>query len=88
MGGKKVVGALRADSFIQVYRWVMKRPILWLWGRYGDTTVDEKAGLLAQLRGALTWRLYDVALLLAVFYPIMALVGWWIWNGQAGKLVG
>ena len=63
----------------------MTRPIMILWDRY-CVPVTEQAGVVEMIRGALTWRTYDVALRLAVFYPIMSMLLWWIAKGQAGQI--
>ncbi len=85
-----IAGTLRKANFTQVYTFTTKRRLDWLWTRLCDP-VDDDAGFLATFRAALTWRLYDRALLIAVTYPILLLVGWWIvggwsWEGHDAKI--
>ena len=64
-----------------------ERVIALIWPQVCDEVADD-AGLVVTFRAALTWKLYDRALLFAVAYPIFLLVGFWIFSfpAQDGKL--
>jgi hypothetical protein len=82
-----LAGTLRKSTYTQIYTTLTKRLVMRLWARFCDPT-DDRAGVPTLLRAALTWRLYDAALLIAVAYPIMLLVGQWIVTGQDGRIGG
>lgn len=50
--------------------------------------LPKGAGPFRAIRGALTWKTYDLALLLAVAYPILSMVMVWLVFGEAAKLGG
>ena len=81
-------GTLRKGTFTQIYTATTRKGLTWLWSRYCDEP-PENAHLPATFRAALTWRLYDTAMLIAVAYPILLLVGWWIagFDGRLGSVV-
>jgi len=82
---KFLSGTLRKSTYTQIYTGLVGRSHDRLWSAYCDP-VDRGAGLPAMFRAALTWRLYDRALLLAVIYPILLPVLWWLVTGQAAQL--
>lgn len=84
-GRMKVAQSLQHPTFTQVYTYFAKGPVGWLWVRFADPVAND-AGLWSLLKGALTWRILDLAMLLAVAYPILSMVFWWIANGRDGRL--
>lgn len=58
---------------------------MWVWNRQCDPA-DDKASWPQLFRAAMTWRLYDTALLVAVAYPLLLLVGQWAVTGDEGQL--
>jgi len=82
---KFLSGTLRKSNFTQIYTTLARRNVMGIWNRLCDPASDA-ASLPAFLRAALTWRLYDVALLLAVAYPILFLVGQWVVTGAEGRV--
>ena len=82
---KWLAGTLRRSTYTQIYTTLTRRLLTPLWSRYCDLAPD-KAPWPTQFRAALTWRLYDRALLIAVAYPILLLVGQWIVTGGEGRV--
>jgi hypothetical protein len=80
-----IAGTLRKSTFTQVYTTLTRRTLTQLWSRFCDP-VPETAPATQVFRAALTWRLYDSALLIAVAYPILLPVGWWLITGQDARL--
>lgn len=78
-------GTLRKSTYTQIYITLTRRLLTPLWNRYCHL-IFEKAPWPNQFRAALTWRLYDRALLIAVAYPILLLVGQWVWTGNEGRM--
>ena len=78
-------GTLRKSTYMQIYTTLTKRLVTRLWARLCDPA-EDRAGVVALLRAALTWRLYDAALLIAVAYPIVLPVGQWIVTGAEGRI--
>ncbi|MFZ5710721.1 MAG: hypothetical protein ACOY4T_13765 [Pseudomonadota bacterium] len=56
-----------------------------LWKRYG-TSAEGSLSLIVSFRRSLTWKLYDAAMLVAVVYPTLVLVGWWIITGDEARI--
>lgn len=79
-------GTLKHRNYTQIYRTLVARTHRRVWDAYCDADLPDNASLLATFRGALTWKLYDKALLLAVAYPIVLPVLWWLASGQAAQL--
>ena len=84
-------GTLRTRHYTQVYRLVARRLNDWVWRRVGRMRVlpdgteappSEAASPFQLLRTALTWRLLDRALFVAVAYPIIALILPWLLGGD------
>ncbi|MEM6825848.1 MAG: hypothetical protein AAF566_12125, partial [Pseudomonadota bacterium] len=75
-----IAGTLKRTNFTQIYIAATRRRLDWVWTRLCDP-VGDQAGVGATFRAALTWRLYDRALLIAVVYPILLLIGAWIYGG-------
>jgi hypothetical protein len=80
-----LAGTLRHSNYTQIYTRLTRGGVLWIWGRLCDPA-DDRASWPTLFRAALTARLYDKALLLAVAYPIMLLVGQWIVTGAEGRI--
>lgn len=80
-----LVGTLRHSKYTQIYTRLTRGGVLWVWSRLCDPA-DDKASWPALFRAALTTRLYDKALLLAVAYPILLLVGQWVVTGAEGRI--
>ena len=85
-------GTLRTRHYTQVYRYVARRLNDWVWRRVGRMRVlpngtkappPEIIPLPALLRAALTWRLLDRALLIALAYPLLALLLPWLLGREA-----
>lgn len=83
---------LKHPRYTQVYLSIARPVNDWVWRRVGvmqagpdgtERPLSERLRLPALLRGALTWRLVDRALLLAVLYPIVALLVPWLLGGDA-----
>ena len=81
-------GTIRKSTFTQLYTSATRKPLNWLWNRYCET-LPENVGLLTTFRFAQSWKLYDTALLVAVVYPILLLLIWWIagFDGKLGAVV-
>ncbi|TVR47686.1 MAG: hypothetical protein EA386_07000, partial [Rhodobacteraceae bacterium] len=82
---KFLAGGLRRSTYTQIYTTLTRRLLTPLWTRLCDPAPD-KAPWPTQFRAALTWRLYDRALLIAVAYPILLLVGQWVVTGNEGRV--
>lgn len=82
---KFLAGTLRKSSFTQIYTALTRRNVIWLWGKLCDPAGDRD-GWPTLFRAALTWRLYDTALLLAVVYPLALLTAQWILTGEDGRV--
>jgi hypothetical protein len=82
-----MAGTLRKSTYTQIYTTLTRRQVTALWNRLCDP-VAEKAGIIPLFRAALTWRLYDTALLIAVAYPILLPVGQWVVTGAAARIGG
>lgn len=82
---KFLAGTLRKSTFTQIYTTLARRNVMGLWIRLCDTAPDN-APTATLFRAALTWRLYDVALRLAVAYPILLIVGQWVVTGAEGQV--
>ncbi|WP_428696394.1 hypothetical protein [Stappia sp.] len=80
-----LAGTLRHSNYTQIYTRLTRGGVLWIWGRLCDPA-DDKASWPLLFRAALTTRLYDKALLLAVAYPILLLVGQWVVTGAEGRI--
>lgn len=76
---------LAAPAFKQVYRWVTQPPFARLWHSL-CAPAPARSSAPATLRAALTARLFDRALLIAVAYPICLPILIWLASGQAAKL--
>ncbi len=75
-----IAGTLKKRSFTQIYTFTTRRWHTRLWDALCDPD-DDTAGIVRTFWAALTWRLYDRALLIAVAYPILLLVGQWVAGG-------
>jgi len=80
-----LAGTLKHSRYTQIYTYLTKSGVDRIWDSVCDP-VDEKASWPTLFRAALTWRLYDKALLFAVAYPIMLLVGQWVATGSEARL--
>ncbi|WP_343755424.1 hypothetical protein, partial [Rhodovulum strictum] len=80
-----LAGTLRKSSYTQIYTTLTRRNVMWVWRRYCDEASDRDTWPTL-FRAALTWRLYDTALLLAVAYPLLLLVGQWVVTGGEGRV--
>lgn len=76
---------LRHPNYTQIYKYFTTRWVMWVWNRQCDPA-DDKASWPQLFRAALTWRLYDTALLVAVVYPLLLLLGQWVATGTDGQL--
>jgi len=87
-GGRAyLAGTLNTRHYTQVYRFVARRLNEGVWRRVGwQRKVNEKemspppetTPILQLVSDALTWRLLDRALLIAVGYPLLALILPWL----------
>ncbi|WP_306030685.1 hypothetical protein [Stappia sp. MMSF_3263] len=80
-----LAGTLRHSKYTQIYTRLTRGGVLWVWSRLCDPA-DDRASWPSLFRAALTTRLYDKALLLAVAYPILLLVGQWVVTGAEGRI--
>ena len=80
-----LAGTLRKSTFTQIYTTLARRNVMGIWNRLCDPASDT-ASVPAFFRAALTWRLYDLALRLAVAYPLVLLVGQWVVTGAEGRV--
>ncbi len=94
-GRERLVGTLRTSHYTQVYRYVARPLSDWVWRRVGmlserdDGTAGpppETTPVLHLFRAALTWRLLDRAMLIAVAYPLLAFLLTWLLLGNAAVL--
>ena len=97
VGGRAyLTGTLRTRHYTQVYRLVARRLNDWVWRRVGRMRVlsdgteappPATANPWHLFRAALTWRLLDRALLIAVAYPVVALILPWLlgWDAVLGE---
>lgn len=76
-----LAGTLRKSAYTQIYTKLTRRNVMWVWGKLCDPA-DDRARFFSFLRTALTWRLYDGALLIAVAYPLILVTAQWIISGQ------
>ena len=82
---KVTIDALHQSRFTQIYTKPATKITDWFWSHYCDNSYQGHNPALT-FRHALTWRLYDKAMLLAVVYPIWAIILIWIITGQDAKL--
>ncbi|TQM89932.1 hypothetical protein [Roseinatronobacter monicus] len=92
-GGRAyLAGTLQTRHYTQVYLYVARPLNDWVWRRVGrmragpdgtEAPPPETTAIWHLLRGALTWRLLDRALLIAVAYPLIALILPWLLGGDA-----
>ncbi len=80
-----VAGTLRKSTYMQIYTTLTRRNVTGVWRRV-CAAADDRDSVPALLRAALTWRLYDAALLIAVAYPIALPVAQWIATGEAARI--
>ncbi|SIO15445.1 hypothetical protein SAMN05444722_0633 [Rhodovulum sp. ES.010] len=80
-----LAGTLRKSSYTQIYTTLTRRNVMWVWRRLCDEASDRD-GWPTLFRAALTWRLYDKALLIAVAYPLLLLLGQWLVTGVEGRV--
>lgn len=73
-------GSLRKSTYTQIYTTLTRRNVMAVWRRLCDDA-DDRDSVPALFRAALTWRLWDAALLIALAYPALLLVGQWIVDG-------
>jgi hypothetical protein len=80
---------LRKSTYTQIYTTLTRRLVTRIWDALCDP-VEKDAPVRRLFTGALTWRMYDTALLIAVAYPVLLPVGQWLVTGataQIGSLV-
>jgi hypothetical protein len=63
-----LAGTLRKSTYTQIYTTLTRRLVMRLWSALCDPA-EDRASVPSLFRAALTWRLYDKALLIAVAYP-------------------
>ncbi|PWE29999.1 hypothetical protein DDZ14_16290 [Maritimibacter sp. 55A14] len=76
-----LVDWIEGDGYGNAYWQVVAPRLARIWTRLCDPA-PSGTGFLRTLWAALTWRLYDLALLIAVLYPILALVLPWAVTGK------
>ena len=78
----KLPNWLEDQDFKQVYRYLVLNRFAWLWKRTAYP-VPKHAGFFRTLNGALSYRVWDFSLRIAVVYPIMlCMLPWLIWGGD------
>ncbi|MDA8740825.1 hypothetical protein N9M73_06835 [Rhodobacteraceae bacterium] len=80
-----IEGTLREKAFTQIYSYPTERVVNYFWSRLCDP-LKERPNILETAWAALSWKLYDRALLLATVYPILCLLIVWLGFGQDGRL--
>jgi len=80
-----IAGTLGKASFVQVYTTLTRRTLTQTWSRFCDPVADS-APASHLFRAALTWRLYDRAMLIAVACPLLLPVVWWVVTGRDAGL--
>ena len=80
-------GTLRKSTYTQIYTTLTRRNVMALWRRL-CAPAEDRDPVPTLLRAALTWRLWDAALLIALAYPALLFVGQWIATGDALSLGG
>ena len=80
-----IEGTLRKKAFTQIYSYPTARVVDYSWSRLCDP-LKERSNTLDTAWAALSWKLYDRALLLATVYPILCLLIIWLGFGQDGRL--
>lgn len=80
-----IEGTLRKKAFTQIYSYPTARVVDYFWSRLCDP-LKERSNTLDTAWAALSWKLYDRALLLATVYPILCLLIIWLGFGQDGRL--
>lgn len=78
-------GTLRKSTYTQIYTTLTRRNVMGLWRRV-CAPADDRDGVPSLFRAALTWRLWDAALLIALAYPALLFVGQWVVTGEAVPL--
>jgi len=78
-----LAGTLRKSNYTQIYTTLTRRAVMRIWDALCDPA-ENRDSPATLLRAALTWRLYDRALMIAVVYPILLLVGQWVVTGSDG----
>ncbi|SEQ05384.1 hypothetical protein SAMN05428995_102440 [Loktanella sp. DSM 29012] len=78
---------LSKENFNDAYLRITARPVFRLRARYAYPT-PRNSGNMRSLRAALTTRLYDRAMLIAVAYPLLLLLIPWIFSGDVVKIGG
>ena len=87
-----MAGTLRKSTYTQIYTKLTRRLVARIWGALCDEPRDPKeqgpdeTPVPKLFRHALTCRLYDKALLIAVAYPILLPVGQWVVTGEAARI--
>lgn len=85
---KAVAGWLRHPRYTQLYQWACKPAVDHVWTWVCDAPPPKNAGWPAIFKEAITWRLYEKALVFAVMYPLLAAIAFWLWTGNASKAGG
>lgn len=80
-----LTGTLKHSRYTQIYTYLTKSGVDRIWNSV-CAPADDKASWPTLFRAALTGRLYDKALLLALTYPILLLVAQWIVTGAEGRV--
>jgi hypothetical protein len=84
-----LAGTLRHRTYTQIYTTLTRRLLMPLWAALCDEPGNPKQmerepiPVATLFRHALTWRLYDKALLIAVAYPILLPLLQWLVTGEA-----
>jgi hypothetical protein len=87
-----LAGTLRHRTYTQIYTTLTRRMLLPLWAALCDEPGNpkqmerERIPVPTLFRHALTWRLYDRALLIAVAYPVLLPVLQWLVTGAAALI--
>ncbi|MEP2889250.1 hypothetical protein [Tateyamaria sp.] len=77
---ENLINLLSDPTYRQAYTATVEHPTDKLWERYVGPTPPDGAWLFP---AALTWQTYDVALRIAVAYPVFLLIGpWLLWGGD------
>jgi hypothetical protein len=80
-----IAASLERPGLGRGYAMSTRQRLAELWQRYG-TSAEGSRSLRLSFARALTWKLYDSAMLVAVVYPSLVAVGWWIVTGHDARL--
>lgn len=85
MTRRKLSAQLDEPNYTQLYTTLSRGAVKGVWKQLCDP-VSHRGRWWPVLRAALTWRLYDRALLFAVVYPLLLIVAQWVVTGFGARV--